>query len=40
MKVFGQDAGERESGYFSRAWDWESQKKNAGFIVRFNASWK
>jgi uncharacterized protein len=31
------DEGERASGYFDTAWDWESQKKNAGFIHQFHS---
>eukprot|EP00445_Apocalathium_hangoei_P039485 CAMPEP_0203953284 /NCGR_PEP_ID=MMETSP0359-20131031/86684_1 /ASSEMBLY_ACC=CAM_ASM_000338 /TAXON_ID=268821 /ORGANISM="Scrippsiella Hangoei, Strain SHTV-5" /LENGTH=530 /DNA_ID=CAMNT_0050886533 /DNA_START=26 /DNA_END=1615 /DNA_ORIENTATION=+ len=29
------DLNERASGYFSRPWQWEKQKENAGFIVQF-----
>lgn len=31
------DATERASGYFSRPWDWQAIKKNAGFIVQFGS---
>ncbi|MFA5945386.1 MAG: alpha/beta hydrolase [Patescibacteria group bacterium] len=29
------DAGERESGYYDRPWDWEAIKKNQRWIVQF-----
>merc|ERR1712216_1020825 len=29
------DSLERSSGYFSRPWQWQSQRENAGFIVQF-----
>ena len=29
------DDNERESGYFSRPWDWAKIRSNAGFIVQF-----
>lgn len=28
---------ERDSGYFSRAWDWGQIKQNAGFIAQFHS---
>lgn len=31
------DEGERASGYFDTPWDWESQKRNAGFIHQFHS---
>lgn len=29
------NATEKRSGYFDRAWNWKAQKENAGFIVQF-----
>ena len=32
------DANERESGYFSRPWQWEKMRENCEFIVQFGST--
>ena len=32
------DAGERESGYYNRPWQWQLIKDNSGFIVQFGST--
>ncbi|KAM9490518.1 serine hydrolase RBBP9-like isoform 2-T4 [Salvelinus alpinus] len=31
------DENERESGYFSRHWEWEQMRRNVGHIVQFGS---
>lgn len=31
------DAGEAESGYFNRPWNWDAIRRNTGFIVQFHS---
>uniref|UniRef100_A0A8C7UEY8 Retinoblastoma binding protein 9 n=1 Tax=Oncorhynchus mykiss TaxID=8022 RepID=A0A8C7UEY8_ONCMY len=32
------DENERESGYFSRPWEWEQMRRNVGHIVQFGST--